>query len=92
MRTILVALAALFTIGMAVSADAQRGRDRDRFYFDPGPPERVYGQRYYPQRYRWCAHYGPRIGASNCYFTTFAQCRAAVSGVGGFCARSPYWD
>lgn len=43
-------------------------------------------------QYRWCAHYsgGRGGGGTNCYFVTYAQCQAAVSGVGGFCARSPY--
>src|SRR6187551_918830 len=31
----------------------------------------------------WCASY--RNGGNNCGFATFAQCQAAVSGVGGFC-------
>ena len=38
----------------------------------------------------WCAQYsGPGAG-TNCGFYTYAQCRAAVSGVGGFCSPSPY--
>jgi tetratricopeptide (TPR) repeat protein len=32
----------------------------------------------------WCATY--RNGGNNCGFSTYAQCQAAVSGVGGFCA------
>jgi hypothetical protein len=31
-------------------------------------------------------------GAKNCYFKTFAQCRAAVSGVGGFCNHNPFYN
>jgi len=31
----------------------------------------------------WCAAY--RTGSNNCDFASFAQCQAAVSGVGGFC-------
>jgi hypothetical protein len=38
----------------------------------------------------WCANYSGRSGSTNCGFYTFAQCRAAVSGVGGFCSPSPY--
>jgi Protein of unknown function (DUF3551) len=34
----------------------------------------------------WCAHYGSH-GGTNCGFHSFAQCQAAVSGVGGFCSR-----
>jgi hypothetical protein len=42
-------------------------------------------------RYKWCAEYSGRGGgASNCYFETLAQCRAAVSGVGGFCRPTGY--
>jgi tetratricopeptide (TPR) repeat protein len=32
----------------------------------------------------WCASY--KNGGSNCYFKTFAQCQASVSGIGGFCS------
>jgi hypothetical protein len=37
----------------------------------------------------WCAQYNGR-GGTNCGFYTWEQCRAAVSGVGGFCSPSPY--
>jgi tetratricopeptide (TPR) repeat protein len=36
----------------------------------------------------WCATY--RNGGNNCGFNTYEQCMAAISGVGGFCNRSPY--
>jgi len=36
----------------------------------------------------WCAAY--RNGGNNCGFYTYDQCMAAVSGIGGFCNRSPY--
>ena len=36
----------------------------------------------------WCATY--RNGGNNCGFNTYEQCMAAVSGVGGFCNKSPY--
>src|SRR5215471_12615950 len=39
---------------------------------------------YYP----WCAQYTLPGGASNCGFTTLAQCQAAVSGVGGYCIKN----
>jgi hypothetical protein len=44
--------------------------------------------------YRWCAHYtsGKLGGASNCWFMTLQQCRATVSGVGGYCAPNPFYD
>ena len=36
------------------------------------------------QNYPWCARYSYRDGAT-CGFTTFQQCMATVSGIGGFC-------
>ncbi len=39
--------------------------------------------------YPWCAYY--RNGSTNCYFATLAQCRAAVSGVGGYCGRNSFY-
>jgi tetratricopeptide (TPR) repeat protein len=36
----------------------------------------------------WCAEY--RNGGNNCGFYTYEQCMATVSGIGGFCNRSPY--
>jgi hypothetical protein len=33
----------------------------------------------------WCAHYGTGLDGMNCGFYSFEQCRATVSGVGGFC-------
>lgn len=44
--------------------------------------------------YRWCAQYsgGWSGGATNCYFLTLEQCRAAISGVGGFCAPNNFYD
>jgi hypothetical protein len=43
--------------------------------------------------YRWCAEYGGggRGGGTNCYFMTFGQCQAAISGVGGFCRPNPFY-
>ncbi len=37
------------------------------------------------QNYPWCAQYGGAMAARNCGFTSFAQCQADVSGIGGFC-------
>ena len=43
---------------------------------------------YYP----WCARYGGDMGgASNCGFSTFEQCRATISGIGGFCEPNPFY-
>ena len=42
------------------------------------------------QNYPWCAVYGHGLmgGSSNCGFTTYQQCQATVSGIGGFCERN----
>jgi hypothetical protein len=40
----------------------------------------------YASAERWCADYGSQ-GGTNCGFHSYAQCQAAVSGVGGFCRR-----
>ena len=44
--------------------------------------------------YRWCSVYGGGEdgGSSNCYFMTLDQCRANVSGIGGFCTPNPFYD
>jgi len=43
--------------------------------------------------YRWCAEYGGagRGGGTNCYFATLEQCRAAISGNGGFCRPNAFY-
>jgi hypothetical protein len=40
--------------------------------------------------YPWCAFMG-RAG-QNCGFSTYAQCRATVSGIGGYCGINPFWN
>ena len=44
--------------------------------------------------YRWCAEYagGGQGGGTNCYFLTLEQCRASVSGIGGFCRENGFYD
>ncbi|HET7167138.1 MAG TPA: DUF3551 domain-containing protein [Pseudolabrys sp.] len=43
--------------------------------------------------YRWCAVYGGDAGgASNCGFLTIEQCRANVSGIGGFCEPNQFYN
>jgi hypothetical protein len=43
--------------------------------------------------YKWCAVYGGSEGGStNCYFMTLDQCRATVSGTGGFCTPNGFYD
>jgi len=39
------------------------------------------------QNYPWCAQYSGDDGM-NCGFTTFQQCLADVSGIGGFCTQN----
>jgi hypothetical protein len=43
--------------------------------------------------YPWCAVYGGRVasGAQSCYYKSFSQCMATMSGIGGTCVRSPYY-
>jgi Protein of unknown function (DUF3551) len=41
------------------------------------------------QYYPWCSFYSEE-GGTNCGFTTFGQCMANVSGIGGLCRRNPY--
>ena len=31
-------------------------------------------------------------GHTSCYFLTFEQCRASISGVGGFCRQNAFYD
>jgi len=40
------------------------------------------------QNYPWCAQYNDGSGGMNCGFTTFQQCLADVSGIGGFCIQN----
>ena len=44
----------------------------------------------FAQNYPWCAVYSGRGmgGASNCGFSSFEQCMANVSGIGGFCQQN----
>jgi Protein of unknown function (DUF3551) len=39
--------------------------------------------------YPWCAFMG-RSG-QNCGFTTFRQCLATLSGIGGYCGTNPWY-
>jgi hypothetical protein len=39
--------------------------------------------------YPWCAQYSNEHGGKNCGFATLEQCRATVSGNGGYCERNP---
>ena len=44
--------------------------------------------------YPWCAQYGGGFdgGGRNCGFSTYEQCRATVSGVGGYCERNAMYQ
>jgi Protein of unknown function (DUF3551) len=37
------------------------------------------------QNYPWCAFYTGPISATNCGFSTYQQCLATISGIGGYC-------
>ncbi len=40
--------------------------------------------------YPWCAIYSEStVGATNCGFSTLAQCRATISGIGGMSQPNP---
>lgn len=52
--------------------------------------------------YKWCAQYADKDdgslvkkvnigGAVNCGFVTLEQCRATLSGMGGFCFVNPFY-
>ena len=41
--------------------------------------------------YRWCAVYSYDVEIRNCGFVTIEQCRAAISGVGGYCEANPFY-
>ena len=44
------------------------------------------------QIYPWRAVYsGGMGGGTNCGFSTLAQCRGTVSGIGGFCDPNPFY-
>ncbi|MDQ2083704.1 DUF3551 domain-containing protein [Xanthobacteraceae bacterium Astr-EGSB] len=52
-----------------------------------GAVERAAAEPYYP----WCAELRDRTGSStNCGFTSYDQCMASVSGVGGFCRENSF--
>ena len=40
--------------------------------------------------YPWCAIYSKTNGATSCYYTSFQQCMATMTGIGGTCVRNPY--
>jgi hypothetical protein len=43
--------------------------------------------------YPWCAQYSDDGGGgTNCGFLTLEQCRATVSGIGGFCVPNQFYN
>jgi len=40
--------------------------------------------------YPWCAQFADLSGKTSCLFSTFEQCLATVSGVGGSCVQNWY--
>ena len=48
-----------------------------------------------PYSYPWCAILpgasGGSGGAMSCYYTSWAQCRTSMFGIGGNCVESPYY-
>ena len=41
--------------------------------------------------YKWCAVYNTGDAAHNCGFVTIEQCRATISGIGGFCEPNQFY-
>jgi len=44
-----------------------------------------------PYDYPWCAIYTNKSGAQACYYSSYEQCMATMSGIGGYCVLSPYY-
>jgi Protein of unknown function (DUF3551) len=40
--------------------------------------------------YPWCAQYYDMRNITECAFTTYEQCRASISGIGGNCIQNWY--
>jgi hypothetical protein len=39
--------------------------------------------------YPWCARYYGKLEGTGCYFGSYQQCMAEVSGIGGYCYQNP---
>jgi hypothetical protein len=39
--------------------------------------------------YPWCAKYYGKLEGTGCYFGSYQQCMAEVSGIGGYCYQNP---
>jgi hypothetical protein len=46
-----------------------------------------------PTSYPWCARFfnGAVPGTTSCYFGSYERCLTTLSGIGGYCYRSPYY-
>ncbi len=56
-----------------------------------GGPETTYAQS--PESYPWCGTRYTLSGDSrSCYYTSWEQCMATMSGIGGLCTQSPYYQ
>src|SRR5215475_9679866 len=45
-----------------------------------------------PYSYPWCSRQaGKDFDTTSCYFTSYQQCMATISGIGGWCYQSPYY-
>jgi Protein of unknown function (DUF3551) len=44
-----------------------------------------------PTSYPWCARVGQKDGPTSCYFKSYEQCMTTLSGIGGYCYKSPYY-
>jgi hypothetical protein len=45
-----------------------------------------------PYSYPWCSRQTTRESSTtSCYFTSQQQCMTTISGIGGYCYRSPYY-
>ena len=42
------------------------------------------------REYPWCAFYGP--STRNCGFVSLEQCRATITGIGGYCGQNPLYQ
>jgi Protein of unknown function (DUF3551) len=42
--------------------------------------------------YPWCARVGSRDGPTSCYYNSYEHCLMTLSGVGGYCFKSPYYQ
>ena len=42
--------------------------------------------------YPICAIYQDKSGATACYYSTYQQCMATMSGIGGYCSPNPAYN